>query len=447
MNFVPHTEKDKKEMLDVIGISSAQELFRSVPEHLKNVKLNIPEGLSEFSALRHLKALSEKNKIPKLSFVGAGAYEHFVPAAIEQLLLRGEFFTAYTPYQAEASQGTLQAIFEYQTLTCELTAMDVCNASLYDGASALAEAVLLSHHATGRKKIVLAGAIHPYYLQAVKSYTKGLRLKIETVAFDGKKGTVEIDELKKHVDENTACVVLQTPNFFGCVEKCVADVKNATQNSGALFVACVNPVSLGVFAAPGDYGADIACGEGQPLGIPLSYGGPYLGFFACKEKWLRRMPGRVAGQTVDTQGRRAFCLTLQTREQHIRREKATSNICTNQGLLSLAACMYLCYLGKQGIRELAKLNVAKSHYAKEKLCELKNVEAAFSSPFFNEFVLHVPSGKKVFKKLLKKNIAAGFRLEEFYTQLKDHILVCVTETKTKVDIDEFVNEMKGSLEP
>lgn len=440
MNFIPHTEKDKKEMLEIIGASSTQELFKTVPDALKNVNLNMPQGLSEFSAWRHLKSLSEKNYVPRLSFLGAGAYDHFVPAAIEQLLLRGEFFTAYTPYQAEASQGTLQAIFEYQTLLCALTGMDVCNASLYDGASSIAEAVLLAHHATGRKNVVMSKTVHPYYRQVARSCTQGLRLKIDDADFHADTGTTDIDALKKSVDENTACVVFQTPNFFGCLEPQLEEIKKLAQEKGALFIACVNPVSLGVFSPPGEYGADIACGEGQSLGIAQGYGGPYLGFFTCHEKWMRRMPGRVAGQTVDTQGRRAFCLTLQTREQHIRREKATSNICTNQGLLALSACMYLCYLGKLGIRELASLNIAKSHYAKEKLCASAGIKPAFSSPFFNEFALRVPNAKKTLKKLLKKNITGGLLLEKFYPGLKDVVLVCVTETKTKEDIDAFAEE-------
>lgn len=446
MNFVPHTEKEKKEMLDVIGISSSKDLFACVPDALKVSELNLPEGLSEYAALRLLRELSEKNRIPNLSFLGAGAYEHFIPAAVEQLLLRGEFFTAYTPYQPEASQGTLQAIFEYQTMICELTGMDVCNASLYDGASALAEGVLLAVHATGRKKVVLPGALHPLYRRVVESYVQGTDVKIKTAAFEPQTGTLNVEDVKKLADANTACVVAQTPNFFGCVETKLSDIRGITASAGALLVACVNPLSLGVLKPPGEYGADVVCGEGQPLGIPLSYGGPYLGFFAAREKWVRRMPGRIAGQTVDTKNRRAFCLTLQTREQHIRREKATSNICTNQGLLALAACMTMAYLGKQGICETGKLNISKSHYAKEKLCEIKGVETAFSAPFFNEFAIKVPQAKKVCKKLLKKNIAAGLLLEKYFPKLKDHVLVCVTETKTKEDVDAFVSEMKEIVE-
>lgn len=446
MNYVPHTEKEKKEMLETIGVSSIKDLFACIPDALKISDLNVPEGLSEYATLRLLKELSEKNRVPKLSFLGAGAYEHFIPAAVEQLLLRGEFFTAYTPYQPEASQGTLQAIFEYQTMICELTGMDVCNASLYDGASALAEGVLLAVHATGRKKVVLSGALHPLYRRVVESYVQGINVKFKTSAFDPKTGVMDVDDVKKQVDANTACVVAQSPNFLGCLETRLSDIRDITTSAGALLVSCVNPISLGVLKPPGEYGADVVCGEGQSLGIPLSYGGPYLGFFAAREQWVRRMPGRIAGQTVDTQGRRAFCLTLQTREQHIRREKATSNICTNQGLLALAACMTMAYLGKQGMRVIGKLNISKSHYAKEKLCEIKGVEPAFSSPFFNEFVVRVPQAKKVCKKLAKKNITAGLILEKYFPKLKDHILVCVTETKTKDDMDAFVNEMKGIVE-
>ncbi|MFA5165310.1 MAG: aminomethyl-transferring glycine dehydrogenase subunit GcvPA [Candidatus Omnitrophota bacterium] len=437
MKYSPHTDKDRKEMLAAIGVSSAEELFRAIPEELRAKKLDLPEGISELELKRAIHDKADKNYSTNklISFLGGGAYEHHIPQAIESIISRGEFLTAYTPYQAEASQGTLQAIYEYQSLICELTGMDVANASMYDGASALAEAVLLAVRETGRTRVVFPESLHPEYRQVVRTYLEGYKIEFAEIPHAG--GVYDEAALKKETDDNTACVIVQNPNFFGFIEK-VDSIEAVCHAKGALLIACVNPLSLGVLKSPGEYNADIAVGEGQPLGIPMCYGGPYLGFFAVKEKHMRRMPGRVAGMTKDADGKRGFVLTMQAREQHIRREKATSNICSNEGLMALAACVYLSSMGREGIKEVARQNVFKSHYMKDRILKLSGFELFSDAPFFNEFVVRCGKDpEKIIADLLKHGIMGGIPLGRFYAGMKNCMSICVTETKSKEDMDRF----------
>ncbi|MDP2942883.1 MAG: aminomethyl-transferring glycine dehydrogenase subunit GcvPA [Candidatus Omnitrophota bacterium] len=438
MNYSPHTQKDKKQMLDAIGVASVEDLLKAIPQQFRLQKLDLPEGISELElkALLSEKAARNRSTHELTSFLGAGAYEHYIPQVVEAVISRGEFLTAYTPYQAEASQGTLQAIYEYQSLICELTGMDVANASMYDGASALAEAVLLSVRETGRKRLIFSSSLHPEYKQVIKTYLEGY--KVESVEIPHREGLFDEDELRRQVNEDTACVIVQNPNFFGFIEN-AEKIESVCHSRGALLIACVNPISLGILRSPGEYNADIAVGEGQPLGIPLNYGGPYLGFFAVKEKHMRKMPGRIVGMTKDIEGKRGYVLTMQAREQHIRREKATSNICTNEGLMALAACVYLSLLGKEGIKEVARQNIFKSHYLKDGILKLSGYELMYHRPFFNEFI--VRCGKdpdKIISELLKHGIIGGLPLGRFYPDMKNCMLICATETKTKEDMDKFV---------
>ncbi|MEK6623282.1 MAG: aminomethyl-transferring glycine dehydrogenase subunit GcvPA, partial [Planctomycetota bacterium] len=392
--------------------------------------------------LKVLNSLSQKNVNTgqNLSFLGAGAYEHYIPTIVNHLASRSEFYTCYTPYQPEVSQGTLQVIYEFQTLMCELTGMDVANASVYDGSTALAEAALLAIRLKGKNRIVCSRAIHPEYRQVLRTYLKGLQTEIVEIDFPG--GTTDLNQLEKVADDKTAAILIQSPNFFGCIEDMEA-ASDIAHKHDVLFVACVNPISLGTLKPPGEYNADLAVGEAQVLGNYLNYGGPYLGFFTAKKELLRRMPGRIAGETVDGTGRRCFVLTLQPREQHIRREKATSNICTNQALLALRACIYLCALGKAGIAEVSNHNIQKSHYAYERLCALDVFKPVYEKPFFNEFVLKTTGGlsaAKVNERLLKSGIIGGLDISSYYPELDNSMLLCVTETKTREAIDRLVAE-------
>ena len=437
MRYSPHTDKDKKEMLAAIGATSSEELFNAIPKEFRIQRLDLPEGISEPELKKLMLEKAGKNySSQKLnSFLGGGAYEHYIPQAVESLISRGEFLTAYTPYQAEASQGTLQAIYEYQSLICELTGMDVANASMYDGASALAEAVILAVRETGRNRVIFSSSLHPEYKQVVRTYLEGYRIEFVEIPHAG--GLFDEAALKKEANDSAACVIIQNPNFFGCIEK--ADrIESICHSCGALLIACVNPISMGVLKSPGEYNADIAVGEGQPLGIPMSYGGPYLGFFAVREKHMRKMPGRIAGVTKDIEGKRGFVLTMQAREQHIRREKATSNICTNEGLMALAACIYLSLVGREGIKEIARQNVLKSHYLREKILKLSGFESMFDAPFFNEFTVRCGKGTdRISGDLLKHGIIGGLPLGRFCPEMKNCMLICVTETKTKEDLDRF----------
>jgi glycine dehydrogenase subunit 1 len=437
MRYIPNSPDERRSMLAEIGCERIEELFEQIPEKFRlREPIGIGGPLSEPDLLRYFRDLASQNATDFQSFLGAGAYSHFIPTIIDPLISRAEFFTAYTPYQPELSQGTLQYIFEFQTMICQLTGMEVANASLYDGSTAVAEAVLMANRVTRRDKLILASTIHPQYREVTSSYTKNLGLKIE-YAEHTDAGTVDLNSLQ--IDKQTAALVVQSPNFFGCVEdlQALADIAHA---SGALLVVAVSePLSLGVLKSPGSAGADIVIGEAQSFGIPLSFGGPYCGMFATNERYMRQMPGRLVGEATDSEGRRGYVLTLSTREQHIRREKATSNICTNQGLFALMATVYLATMGRRGVQEVARQNLQKAHYAASEIDKLDGFKLRFAAPFFNEFVVETPGpATSVLDRLLRKKIIGGVALEPFYPGMMDFLLVCVTETSRKETIDEFV---------
>ncbi len=442
MPYYPNTDDDRQNMLESIGVKNFNELIKDIPEEIRlKGDLSIPAAMSELEVVRHLAGLAKKNVDTQaaVSFIGAGAYDHFIPSAIPALLSRSEFYTAYTPYQAEVSQGTLQSIYEYQTMICRLTGMDVSNASLYDAGSGLAEAALMSVAHTGRKKIVAAHPIHPLYLQVVRTYVHGQGFEI--VEVPAKEGAADLEALGKAVDENTAAVMVQQPSFLGTLSDVFA-VGEIAHAKGALYVVDASPISLGLLAAPGEYGADVVVGEGQSLGISQSFGGPFLGIFAVKEALIRRLPGRLAGVTVDADGKRGFVLTLQTREQQIRREKATSNICTNEGLMMLASTIYMSLMGKQGIREVAEQSGAKAHYLAEQIGKLPGFSLKYRQPFFNEFLVSTPVPvKEIVSAALKKNILAGVDIETLMPGEKG-LLVAVTEKRTRAELDEFVGFLR-----
>lgn len=445
--YLPQTDADTQAMLATIGVKSIDELFSPIAPALQYRKaLDLPAHMTEMELKDEFQRLSTQNlSTGKLdNYLGAGVYEHYSPSVIRHLLNRSEFYTSYTPYQPEMTQGVLQSIFEYQSCICGLTGMDVSNASLYEGGHAMAEAVLMAKNKTGRKRIVLSAGVHPENIQVLRTYTHNLELDIVVVPL-GADGKSDLAGLKAAVNSETAAVVLSNPNFFGVLEdgQPFADAAHA---AGALFIACVEPVSLALLKAPGDYGADIACGEGQSLGIPLSYGGPYLGFLAAKMELVRQMPGRICGITKDNRGQRAFVLTLQTREQHIRREKANSNICTNQTLLAIAATMYLGAVGPQGLKDVAEQGAQKAHYLAAELGKLKGVKLSYASAWMNEFTLDLgrESGP-VLKALQKKGILGGVALSRYYPERKNEILVAVTEVKKKATLDKYVAAMKEVL--
>jgi glycine dehydrogenase subunit 1 len=442
LSYVVNTSDQQRDMLEKIGVGSIQDLFRSIPESLQLLHpLNVPPPLSEIELTQHMQQLAALNRPADdaVCFLGGGSYDHFIPAVVDAVAGRSEFYTAYTPYQAEASQGSLQAFFEYQTLMCQLTGMDVANASLYDGGSALTEAVFMALTVTQRYGKVLVGeSVHPEYRRSLDTYLTNLEAKSSILPTPH--GFVDPDDLKRAIDDQTSCVVVQHPNFFGCLEE-VEALAAAAHSKGALFIVSFDPISLGLLKRPGQYAADIAVAEGQCLGNPMSYGGPYLGILACREKFLRKMPGRLVGQTVDRIGRRCWVLTMQTREQHIRREKATSNICTNQGLMALKAAVYLAALGPQGLRETAELCARKAHYAAEQLANIDGVRLRFDCPFFKEFTLeagsHVPS---LLQALLARGYHAGLSLGRWYPLLANCVSVAVTEQRTCEEIDGLVKE-------
>ncbi len=438
MPYVANTPQDQQAMLESIGLANLDELFAAIPAELRLQRpLDIPGALTEMELTAHFAELAAKNDPAgeKICFLGGGSYDHFIPAIVDHLAARGEFYTSYTPYQPEASQGNLQVFFEYQTLITQLTGMDISNASLYDGGSAAAEAVLMATGATKRYgRIVTTASVHPEYRQILATYLANLDTELVTVGTP--EGTISPDELRAAVNDDTACLLLQQPNFFGCLEEMEPLVEIA-HAAGALVVVAVDPISLGLLNRPGDYGADIVVAEGQSLGSPMSFGGPYLGIMACRESFVRRMPGRIAGETVDRRGKRCFVLTLQTREQHIRREKATSNICTNQGLLALRATVYLASLGPQGLRETAELCLRKARYAAHRLTSESPLELAFTRPTFKEFVLRAPGGDVagLLAAASRRGFSAGVPLAPWYPDLADCFLVSVTEKRTKSEID------------
>lgn len=430
MHYVSNTEEQRKEMLEVIGVGSIMDLFRDIPQNLiLKENLDIPPALSEIDVKRLLENISAKNKVGMLSFLGAGAYNHFIPTIVNHLLLRGEFFTSYTPYQPEVSQGMLQAIFEYQTMVCSLTGVDVANASMYDNSSALAEAAIMACRIKGKRKILISKAVHPEHREVVKTYTGANSLELAELGFEN--GRTQIEG-----HEDFAAVLVQSPNFFGVIED-LSGLAEFAHKNGALLVVSVNePTSLGILKSPGSYGADIVVGEGHSFGNSISFGGPYVGFMAAKKEFVRQLPGRLAGKTVDKQGRRGFVLTLQAREQHIRREKATSNICTNQALNALAVTITLATLGKE-LKTLSMQNLQKAHYAAEAL-EKAGIRRIFNLPFYNEFAVQVDDIEKTREKMAKENIVPGLGLGRFYPELGNAMLICVTEMHTRQQIDSLV---------
>ncbi len=442
MTYSPHTDADRAAMLAAVGVKSIEDLFADVPAAVRFPKLNLPGPLSELEVERELMELSEANAEGQhyAMFLGAGAYLHFSPALVNQLLLRGEFLTAYTPYQPEVSQGTLQAIFEYQSMICALTGMEVANASHYDGATSMAEAVIMahSHHREKRRKVIVSPAVHPQYRQVVRTYTQGMGL---TITGD-EDLQADLPSLLKRLDKDTALFIVQTPNFFGQIEN-LEGVAEQVHAAGALLCIAVDPISLGLLKTPGQWGADIVVGEGQSLGIPLSYGGPYLGFFATRKDYVRKMAGRLVGEAHDKEGRRGYVLTLSTREQHIRREKATSNICTNQGLMALAATIYLATLGKNGLRQVAELCWHKSHYAAAQIAKLPGYRVDTAKPFFKEFVVECPIAAGDLNHYLfdDHGIIGGYDLSQDYPQRKHQMLLCVTEMNSREAIDELVDAL------
>ena len=443
MSYVPNTEQNRKEMLKRIGVNEFSDLVGAIPDSiLLQDELKLPLPLSELGLTKLLSQMAGLNKDASqmICFLGGGAYDHFIPAIVDHIISRSEYYTAYTPYQAEVSQGTLQTIYEFQSLICELTGMDVANASMYDGATATAEAALLAHAHTGRGEVLVAGSLNPNYRKVINTYCGSIKLKVRSLPLV--EGLIDVDGAKKKLSNNVACVIIQTPNFFGLLEN-VKEIEPLAHSVGALLVLACDPISLGILKTPGEYNADIATGEGQALGNNINLGGPYLGYFACKRSLIRRMPGRIVAATTDTQGRRGFVMTLQTREQHIRRERATSNICTNEALCALSSCVYLSTMGKSGIRKVAELCLQKSHYALELISGIDGFKKRFDTPFFKEFVIETPlPAKKIIKALLKRNIFAGVDLGLFDRKLKDQLLVCVTEKRTAEEIDCLADELR-----
>ncbi len=434
MRYLPNSPAERAAMLEAIGRGSIEALFAQIPEALRRRgRLNLPGPLSEPEILEYFRQAAKASSRDYILLLGAGAYAHHLPVAVDALVSRGEFFTAYTPYQAEIAQGTLQAMFEFQTLTVQLTGMDVANASLYDGSTATTEAALMALRVTRRNRVVLPRTLHPEYRQVLETYVRHQGVELDEVPYTAT-GQVDLAKLEASVNSDTAAVVVQSPNFLGILER-VAAIADIAHRAGALLVvALAEPLALAIVKPPVE--ADIVAGEAQSFGIPVAYGGPYLGFLAAKEKFLRQMPGRLVGQTEDTEGRRGFVLTLATREQHIRREKATSNICTNQSLAALAATIYLCLMGKQGLRALAAQNLAKARYAAAELGAVPGAATPFTGPFFNEFVVKTPGdAETLLEELRKERIIGGLNLERFYPELKNHLLVCVTERVSKRAID------------
>jgi len=446
MRYIPNTKQDCQAMLQAIGAGSVDELFADVPGPLRLRRaLKIPPALAEAELVKRLRALAARNADADRynSFLGAGCYDHFSPAIIGHLVSRGEFLTAYTPYQPEISQGTLQAGFEYQTLVCQLTGMEVSNASMYEGASATAEAILMAHRITGRTEVVVGRAVHPEYRQVARTYAAQVGLVFREIPFT-EAGVTDRDAVTRALGPQTACLVVQYPNFFGGVEELVP-LAEAAHAVGALFVVCVaEPIALGLLKSPGECGADLVTGEGQGLGTGMNYGGPALGFLATREQHVRHLPGRLVGQTVDREGRPGYVLTLATREQHIRREKATSNICTAESLIALMATIYLVSMGPQGLRAVALQNLRKAAYAKGRLGKAPGYGIRFAGPTFNEFVVRVTKKPAaILKQLLKHDIIGGVDLGRFYPDLADCLLLCVTEQKTREEIDALIQALGG----
>ena len=447
MRYIPNSPEERAEMLHQIGLDSAADLFASVPEDLRLTRdLNTPDALSEIELLAGFDAMATRNPgATRANFLGAGAYSHYIPTVVDHIISRSEFFTAYTPYQPEISQGTLQAIFEFQTLVCQLTGMDVANASMYDGSTALAEAVLMAERVTKRSKVIACGAVHPEYLEVCKTYVQHAGIELQHVDYDPVTGQTSAT-LADVLDDKTAAILIQSPNFFGCIED-VTNLAEQAHAAGALLVVAVTEaISLGLLKSPGAAGADIVVAEGQSFGVPLSFGGPYVGLFATREKYARQIPGRLAGEAYDKKGNRGFVLTLATREQHIRREKATSNICTNEGLIALAATVYLETMGRRGLQEVAMQCAQKTAYASRRLSGLAGFSVPFTAPRFNEFVVNAPTPARdlLARLAAEKKINGGLALSRYFADRPNDFLVCVTETNSRAEIDALVDGL-GSL--
>ena len=448
MTYIPHSPLERDEMLATIGVKSLEDLFKDVPAKHRFPQLDLPPALTEMEVAAELQGLADANNSTRelVSFLGAGAYNHYIPSVVDHILRRGEFYTAYTPYQPEVSQGTLQAIFEYQSLMTSLTGMEVSNASHYDGATAVAEAVNMVYaiFRGKRTRVVISPTVHPEYRATLRTYVQGMGLEL---AGDDPASDLEAspEALESLVDDNTALVIVQYPDFFGRIYDYTSLIEFAHQK-GALVCVAVNPIAMAMLKTPGEMGADIVVGEGQPLGIPLSYGGPYLGFFTTRKQYVHKMAGRLVGETVDSRGQRAYVLTLTAREQHIKRERATSNICTNQGLMALASAVYLSVLGQTGLRQVAELSYHKAHYAAQELSKIKGFGLCFMDPYFHEFSLCCPKPvSELNEHLLEHGILGGYDLGQDYPALKDHMLIAVTEMNTKEEIDALVEVLKEAV--
>lgn len=446
VDYIPTTDEQKRRMLQQIGVASTDELFEDIPPAVRfRGRLNLPPGMHEPELLRHMRELAGKNRhLDELvCFGGGGAYDHVIPAAVGTVISRSEFYTSYTPYQAEITQGVLQTIFEFQTLICQITGMDIANASVYDGASASAEGMIMACSHTGKGRVLVAGTVHPEYRLVVETYLRHQGVAVETVP--AKDGVLDLAALRDMLGADVAGLLVQQPNFYGHLEP-VREAGEAVHAAGGLYIVAVDPISLGLLAPPGAYGADIAVGEGQSLGNHLSFGGPYFGFLAAKEELVRRMPGRIAGETVDHQGRRGYVLTLQTREQHIRRQRATSNICTNQALNALAASAYLALVGKEGFREAAHLSFQKAHYLARRLEAVEGVKRPWRQPFFKEFVIETPlDASELQARLVEAGFFAGPAFGQVGLEPEKALIVCATEARTRDEIDRFVEAVGAAL--
>ncbi|MBB5173097.1 aminomethyl-transferring glycine dehydrogenase subunit GcvPA [Texcoconibacillus texcoconensis] len=440
--YLPTTDRDQQKMLDEIGVEQVEDLFADIPAGVRYKEdLQLPPSLSEPELVKHLQGLAKRNIDTNdyVSFLGAGVYEHYIPSVVNHVISRSEFYTAYTPYQPEISQGELQAIFEFQTMICELTGMEVANSSMYDGSTALAEAAMMSVGQTKKNTVLVSESVHPEALQVLKTVAKGQNVEVKTVSIAN--GTTDLNDLKEKYDDDTACVLVQHPNFFGHLEDLEA-VEKVVHEKKSLFVVSSNPLSLGVLQPPGHFGADVVVGDVQPFGIPSQYGGPHCGYFAVAKKFMRKVPGRLVGQTKDENGKRGFVLTLQAREQHIRRDKATSNICSNQALNALAASVAMSALGKKGVQDMANQNIQKAHYAKNRLNEA-GFSTVYEQPFFNEFVVDVKKTvAEVNEELLKRGMLGGFDLGSIDQKRENQMLIAVTELRTKEEIDRFVDGLE-----
>jgi len=444
MPFIANTDQQRQEMLASIGVEKIEDLFANIPPELRCKGLDIPPGLTEQEVRTRIADLAEHNSSGLISFLGGGFYDHFIPAALNSIVSRSEFYTAYTPYQPEISQGTLQAIYEYQSAICRLTGMEAANASLYDGGTAVYEAIMMALRVTGRSKVLVDDSVSPIYRKMVTSYTSNLGIDLMETA--SREGLPDRNAIADQIDDDTAAVIVQNPNFFGCIDD-VTDLAEMIHARGGLLIVSCYPISLGLLKTPGEMNADIVVGEGQSLGMSVSFGGPYLGFMATRKKYIRKMPGRVVGRTVDAQGRDGFVLTLQAREQHIRREKATSNICTNQGLCALTALVYMSLLGKHGLAELSGVCAHKADYARDLLLKIPGVTIRFPERwYFNEFVLNLPmAADKVIRGLFNRGLAAGFPLGRYFPEMNNCLLVAVTENRTKEEIDFLAHSLEVIL--